>query len=238
MHLLPCPFCQFSDSDEYFLAQHVETVHPESGQPSFVARHFLEPMKVDQEHHEEGARLRDAPSRDYIECECGEAVALSEFDDHVQLHSAESADMAADTAELLGGDKSSVLRVSSVRPPSFGTVDVDPKPTSLDGAFSLDNRHPIELSKARHKSRGIGKKHQYGVKEWVDLLLGASSSNSLAKHDRAKNKRAKRLGVSYLFMAMFKTEMYTREPSLVRLPTKSTCLDGCINSLNEAQKPL
>ncbi|KAL8702565.1 MAG: hypothetical protein Q9201_004262 [Fulgogasparrea decipioides] len=98
---LSCPFCPFSDPNPYALAEHVETIHPETDEPSFVPRSFLQDDRLEREDCKDTANAWNAPSQDYIECECGEAVPLSEFGDHVQLHSAESADMAVDTAEII-----------------------------------------------------------------------------------------------------------------------------------------
>ncbi|KAL8873426.1 MAG: hypothetical protein Q9174_001101 [Haloplaca sp. 1 TL-2023] len=99
-----CPFCPFPNSSPYVLAQHVETDHPESDQPPFVPRDILQDVLKEEQgrkiHDVDSAITSSAPS-DYIDCECGEAIPLADFDDHVQLHSAESADMAGDAAELL-----------------------------------------------------------------------------------------------------------------------------------------
>ncbi|KAL8739278.1 MAG: hypothetical protein Q9181_000008 [Wetmoreana brouardii] len=101
-----CPFCPFSDPNPYVLAQHVETIHPETDEPSFVPRGFLQHDRPEREDCKGTANTWNAPSQDYIECECSEAVPLNEFDDHVQLHSAESADMAVDTAEIILSSRS------------------------------------------------------------------------------------------------------------------------------------
>lgn len=103
MNAPSCPFCAFCNPSPYFLAQHVEAVHPEKDEPPFVSRHFLDVDLPGDGGGEVATTCRGVPSQDYIECECGETVLLSEFDDHVQLHAAESADMAVGTAQLPTG---------------------------------------------------------------------------------------------------------------------------------------
>ncbi|KAL9045419.1 MAG: hypothetical protein Q9206_007297, partial [Seirophora lacunosa] len=103
MNAPSCPFCPFSNPSPYFLAQHVEAVHPEKDEPPFVSRHFLDVDLPGDGGREVATTCRGVPSQDYIECECGETVLLSEFNDHVQLHAAESADMAVGTAQLPAG---------------------------------------------------------------------------------------------------------------------------------------
>ena len=65
---LYCPFCPFENVDEFLLVQHVETVHPESGE-------VLSTVK-DGSRQEQQAKVFFGQSRsaedDYLECFCGE----------------------------------------------------------------------------------------------------------------------------------------------------------------------
>ena len=185
-----CPFCPFSDSNPYVLAQHVETVHPEDGEPSFVSRQFLEedlPTRC-----EEATTIQEAPSQDYIECECGEAIAVSDFEEHAQLHSAEAADTAADMAEIVGRLELSTQDHSTGLDLLSGPVgSTDPLPMAIE---SPDNHHSKRSSKLKQSSRGVDHGSQPSVKDRVALLLGPNAFRK--RSDVAKHRNAKRLGVS------------------------------------------
>lgn len=185
-----CPFCPFSDSNPYFLAQHVETLHPEDGEPSFVSRHFLEddvPAGC-----KEATTVREAPSQPYIECECGEAIAASDFEDHAQLHSAEAADTAADMAEIVGAPALPAQLYSTALNRTAGSVE----PTvSIPMAINSPGIHQsANSSKPRQASRAIDHGSQIAAKDRLALLLGSNVSRK--KRDGAKHRNAKRLGVS------------------------------------------
>ena len=200
MDSLSCPFCPFSDPSPYFLAQHVETIHPEDDEPSFLARHLLDVDDSKDASREAIATGQDAPSHDYIECECGEAVLLSEFDDHVQLHSAESADMAVDTTLLPGRATSSRPHDGLSLPPTASPLRL----LDLNSLLETNNatsppNHYYETKCPKPGQGPIGdshKRHHHTVKEWIDLLLGSDASRSRPKTDTTKHKNAKRLGVS------------------------------------------
>lgn len=118
-----CPFCPFSDSDFYFLAQHVELYHPENGASPFIV------TEGDAPYHMEDATGRDSedvtkPHWDpdqqdlsvtngqhpntsmdeeqdsYIDCphKCGETITPEELPIHLDLHVAEK--MALDEVEM------------------------------------------------------------------------------------------------------------------------------------------
>ncbi|KAL8914100.1 MAG: hypothetical protein Q9171_001216 [Xanthocarpia ochracea] len=187
-----CPFCPFSDSNPYVLAQHVETVHPEDGEPSFVSRQFLEedlPTRC-----EEATTTQEAPSQDYIECECGEAIAVSDFEDHAQLHSAEAADTAADMAQIVGRLELSTQDHSTGLDLLSGPVgSTDPVPMAIQ---SPDNHHSKRPSKSKQSSRGVDHGSQPSVKDRVALLLGPNAFRK--RSDVAKHRNAKRLGEAEL----------------------------------------
>lgn len=99
-----CPFCEFTDSDSYFLAQHVELCHPEDGYSPFIAVENDRGPKLttDSEERHRGPNditLSNTPAGDehsidtnsYVECPagCGEAITVAELPSHLDLHSAE-----------------------------------------------------------------------------------------------------------------------------------------------------
>ncbi|KAI4128568.1 MAG: hypothetical protein LQ338_002662 [Usnochroma carphineum] len=200
-----CPFCPFSDHSPYFLAQHIEAIHPEPDEPSFVSRHFLEDKTLMDVIRKEATTVEDAPSQDYIDCECGEAVLLGEFDDHVQLHSAESADMAVDTSQLPAGVTLSPPQQRLTRPPTappLRSVVLNAIPAVAKVAESPGYHHGTRPSKRKHdlhdKHGDKQDKQQHTVKEWIDLLLGSNASPSRANVHAPSAKDVKRLGKAEL----------------------------------------
>lgn len=182
---LSCPFCPLFDPSPYFLAQHVETVHPEPDEVPFVPRKFLaEDHAVDPK---EAATVPDAPSQ-YLECQCGEAILISEWDDHFQGHTAESADAANDMAEIIGEARFPALEDS---------IGASATSARLDLAKSMpEATHPVQTkqSKLMKNSRGLYHRDQYTARDWVTRLLGPDASRK--KANSANHKDAKRLGVS------------------------------------------
>ncbi|KAL8909643.1 MAG: hypothetical protein Q9207_000141 [Kuettlingeria erythrocarpa] len=192
-----CPFCPFSDPSPYFLAQHIERLHPEPGEPSFVSRHFLEDGKTDDIASREATTGTSAPSQNYLECECGEAVLLSEFDDHVQLHSAESADMAVGTTQLPVGVTLTAPHRSNNWLFPLQPEDSNTHRTAEDYATPFDHNRGTEPTKAKHHvSYTRHDKQNYTVKGWIDFLLGSSPTHT--KQSATQPKDVRRLGKAEL----------------------------------------
>lgn len=93
---LSCPFCEFSDHDNYFLSQHVEVCHPEEEtSPSdrqdggkAAIRTYEESFRRVQSRLTNEHSDRDS----YIDCPhgCGETVTTAELQTHLDLHIAET----------------------------------------------------------------------------------------------------------------------------------------------------
>lgn len=135
--LLSCPFCSFTDSDAYFLTQHVELCHPENGHSPFIA---------DQESSSEAVE-GDAGAREYIDCPrgCGEIVLGADLPSHLNLHAAE---------DIAFEDEEAEVRQYEETPPDYED-DFDRAPEHLDEEDSL--RLHKGLSKVRHRHDGNGK---------------------------------------------------------------------------------
>jgi hypothetical protein len=89
---LSCPFCSFTDSDAYFLTQHVELCHPENGRSPFIAE------------REEGAESleREANAGEYLDCPrgCGESILAADLPNHLNLHAAEDIALEDEETEV------------------------------------------------------------------------------------------------------------------------------------------
>lgn len=169
--------------------QHVELVHPETGDSPFVVKDEGEKRKsVDRVG--EGAGSRGATAGDgYIECECGETVLLSDFSSHSDLHLAEG--MAFEEAEKAGlnSDTTILSREQSY----YSDADTLASKRSTD-ASSYSSNHSSPGSNPRSRSRGAIHKHPYSIKDWANVLLG-SSPPPRPKTTKARRKSTKRLGV-------------------------------------------
>ncbi|OJD12604.1 hypothetical protein AJ78_06828 [Emergomyces pasteurianus Ep9510] len=101
VNVLPCPFCDFSDSDPYFLTQHVELCHPENGESPFIAAEEPSPSRqnhsADRETSDSPVPPIKSPANDdnplhgYVDCphDCGEIISTAELSSHLDLHMAE-----------------------------------------------------------------------------------------------------------------------------------------------------
>ncbi|GAD95818.1 hypothetical protein CPC735_028710 [Paecilomyces variotii No. 5] len=136
--LLSCPFCSFSDSDAYFLTQHVELCHPENGHSPFIA---------EQQEGSSEAVEGEEGAREYIDCPrgCGEIVLGADLPSHLNLHAAEDIAFEDEEAEVKQFEEM----------PAEYEDDFDRAPGHSDEEDSL--RLHKGLSKVRHRQGGNGK---------------------------------------------------------------------------------
>ena len=181
--LLNCPFCDFTDHDHIFLLQHVETIHPEGGQPSpFAVREELEelihPVEAPAEEME-GARDH---SSEYIECQCGEFCLLTEFESHLEMHYAES----------MGLDETSKAPVDVTAPDS--TIHRASN-TSIHIVTPSPSRPVPIRSVVDRQHRSSSRKAGSAVRDLVDVLCHSTSPPSRRLSQPARSRVPRRLGV-------------------------------------------
>ncbi|KAK4127700.1 DUF1671-domain-containing protein [Parathielavia appendiculata] len=197
-----CPFCGWtSDSGEYGMLLHIETLHSE-GESPFTAR--------------EDSAVEDSGTTenlDYVECPvdgCGDLIVLQELDYHLELHSQEEADSVQ--------EKSAVKSVTEAAPCTSGpsrmhreagrhrqsTDDSDkndrqanaisawrrllkmPGSSSGHGILSFKRQQNEKHSSAGHSIRGkrLSKAHlgKYAYEErmpdWLVVLLKKGGQNT------------------------------------------------------------
>ena len=181
--LLDCPLCDFSDHDHIFLLQHVETIHPEGGNPSpFVVREELEELihPVDAAAEEmEGAR---DGSPEYIECQCGEFCLLTEFESHLEMHYAESMEF----------DETSKAPVDVATP---DTTINRASNTPIHIVTSGPSRPVPIRSVVDHPHRSSSRKAGSAVRDLVDVLCHSTSPPSKKLSQPARSRVPRRLGV-------------------------------------------
>jgi hypothetical protein len=193
MEDLPCPFCDFTDKDSYFLMQHVELIHPENGESPFIIRHDDPPSRACRSEDEEAAQQdeqrplsRNSREHAYIECpyDCGELVLSAELSSHKDFHVAEGMALAEAglprDVQLSTAPYDDVQDVNDIS--NHFTTDI---PKSLR---NLDQRDSSTPPRKYTKKRTPLK----------DLLLGSPSAprRRPVKPEDVTDGRTRRLGVS------------------------------------------
>ena len=194
---LSCPFCDFRDSDEYFLLQHVELLHPENGQSPFIAQEEVtQPYSSSLKTIEEGKKLEEgakdskdlpngAPStHDYVECSvCSEFIVSAESATHQDLHVAENI-QTMEWAEVSSEHRPSKLELSTGPCNDENALQDIANSFSTDIPRSLRNYDQIKGRKAGEKRRRPSLK---------ELLLGSPPKRSPSKF--SSPQKTQRLGV-------------------------------------------
>ena len=178
--LLNCPFCDFTDHDHIFLLQHVETIHPEGGQPSpfAVREQLIHPIKPSAKEME-GARDN---SSGYIECQCGEFCLLTEFESHLEMHYAES----------MGFDETSKA-LADITAPEPTPHLASPNPVQI---LTSGPSQPVPIRSAVDcRQLGSSRKSSSAVRDFVDVLCHSTSPTSRKPSQAARSRVPRRLGV-------------------------------------------
>ncbi|KAM5437552.1 hypothetical protein McanMca71_000832 [Microsporum canis] len=159
---LSCPFCHFTDTDAYFLTQHVELCHPENGTSPF--------LETEEESDIENARKpgwwhgdtrlytdEDAETDiiKYIDCPtgCGEAVTEAQLTSHLDLHLAEG--LALEELKGIDAKESDMEVPGNIDPEDFEDEELSPKLSKALGKYD-GKRHrdaPVYSKTPKQKKR-------------------------------------------------------------------------------------
>lgn len=173
---IDCPFCPYSDDEYLYVIEHVECCHSEVGESPFAVKEESDKTVMVKDDYQTGARASDAVFDDeYVECDCGELVVISEFASHIALH--ESEQTITDVATP------ATILYTSKSPEPIGesnNVALMGKPETSAAASSEGKSSPKRRSHTGHR-----KSHRL-VHSSMDTLLGPM---------RAKHKSPRRLGV-------------------------------------------
>ncbi|KAF3406622.1 Zinc finger with UFM1-specific peptidase domain protein [Talaromyces pinophilus] len=200
--LLSCPFCEFEDYDSEFLSQHVAYCHPEdpaASLPTHTHQDWAVAGEDLQAAQTDSLAALDNTDDLYIPCPhgCGEEVAKTELQLHLDLHVAESVALD-ETGDLHlqvddGGQRAARMKVVEDTHHDFDDDNDDSdlhqddmvahgKDIVLKGK-STDNRqrHKKDVSKpSQHGHKGIrrlGRKelgpyaHEKQMPSWLQKLL-------------------------------------------------------------------
>ncbi|PGG99870.1 hypothetical protein GX51_06081 [Blastomyces parvus] len=200
--VLPCPFCEFSDSDPYFLTQHVELCHPENGTSPFIAPEEPSPTPHNLNHSTnhtsesstgpsvEPSTNDDDPLDGYVDCPhgCGEIISTTELSTHLDLHMAE--DMASEDAPGGVATKNEPFEEESEANVDYTYDDIESRfSTNLPKA--LRNRDNVLQPKSSRKGSHRDSKATSGPSE-------KRKRKSKRNHRAAGGGFVKRLGRSEL----------------------------------------
>lgn len=241
IELLDCPMCDFTvlPSDNYILHLHFEQVHTTDS--PFVVEDDAEsqPPPLPPRPSSKRKHSGDTPSSDEEEnivvCpepDCGEAVPLSDFNDHLDYHAAES----------LSFDETTGKYHSHHSSPTMQSVAVAQQMGLSNNTFT-DHTFGTDLPDALRRNEGQGRKikkhaprHRSNTNSSEKSTLSRSilSFNPFAKLDKTvkpPNKTA-RLGVSVVLLIAGSHELILlRNPNLVPMPGKIACPSGYMINL-------
>jgi hypothetical protein len=202
--LLECPMCDFTvlPTDDYILQLHFEQMHTtdspfrieddtESPPPA------LPPPRPDSKRKS----VADTPSSDEEEntvtCpepDCGEAVLLTDFNDHLDFHAAESLSFDETTGKYHSHHSSATMQGLATHRPQRGyTQDEYTSTIDLPETLKKHESHGHKLKKRSHRNRS-----NTNSSEKSTLSRSIVTFNPFAKMDKTIKPPSKsaRLGAS------------------------------------------
>lgn len=202
----------------------METQHPEDGPSPFVAQDDASIAAL--------ISLQEEQDVEYISCPvegCGEALLLTELDNHVEMHEEEENHSPRDSSESSRSAKR--LKTTPQTEASFDT--------KLSYALrNLDNDDDGHLAheKSSHDRQTAAKNTWKSILKMPDQ----PASKVASKSTPIANSGKKRLGVSTPFLPPSQSHVYlnlSRNPNLVLMPMRSKCQDGWSNCLKKKMVP-
>ncbi|UPX12498.1 uncharacterized protein EKO05_0003043 [Ascochyta rabiei] len=163
MELLDCPLCDFTvlPTDDYVLQLHFEQVHTE-GSP-FIINDETEPLPPSVGSSSKSKHVQATTSSDEEETtvacpepDCGELVLLDDFNDHLDLHAAETLSFDETTGKyhsyhsVNDMHKPPATQLSHRRSSKAAASDYLYDTESLDGSRKSDNHGKI---RKKHRDR-------------------------------------------------------------------------------------
>ncbi|KAF4634667.1 hypothetical protein G7Y89_g3448 [Cudoniella acicularis] len=175
-----CPFCGFDTNSEYQIMLHMETKHAEGDESPFVVKDddasIAAILAMDEERSTE-PQYSNCPVEG-----CGEALLWSEFDSHLEMHSAE-----LETGDDESGPASKKLKLNPAAEASFSTK-LSHALRNIDDVDDRSSSSRSPESDRQEKAKDIWKK----MLKMPDTPSKSSSSTTTSKNAR------RRLGKSEL----------------------------------------
>lgn len=178
---IECPFCSFHAFDTIYIVEHIEIYHPEDEHASSDTEHI--PKHVTPEKYfEGGSQSHDNDSEvEYIQCECGENVQLSEFTNHLALHMSEEITSYANLPQAEEYRASSIQAIS----PTESTTEI------RSHLRTSSNRRKTD----KHADHSEQRKVPHSKQRLTGRGLGSSPSNTRPSIAKPRHGAPRRLGV-------------------------------------------
>ncbi|KAI4941150.1 hypothetical protein J4E91_010941 [Alternaria rosae] len=212
MELLECPMCDFTvlQKDDYILQLHFEQVHTENS--PFVIENDPEPLPPSLPTRPSSLRhdTEGTPSSDDSEEEesttvcpdpnCGEVVPLSDFNDHLEYHNAETLSFDETTGKYHSHHSSATMQDSTSSRRSHAS---QARTTTSERSFSTDLSDALKRTDAHgRKPKKHPHRHRRDTDDSEKSTIGRSilGFNPFAKPDKSVKPPIKsaRLGKSEL----------------------------------------
>jgi hypothetical protein len=203
MELLDCPLCDFTvrPTDDYILQLHFEQVHTEDS--PFVVKDDPEPLPRSRASSSKRKHEDDTTSSDDEEAtvacpepDCGEVVLLDDYNDHLDLHAAETLSFDETTGGYHSHHSSSNMHTSAAKHSSH---------RQSSKAASSDSRYDTESVEGSRNNDSHGKKKHHRDRRGTDSSEKSTLARSILSFNPFKDKSVKppnksaRLGVSVPF---------------------------------------
>lgn len=178
---IDCPFCSFNVSDLLDILEHIEHYHPDDKQGSSDTNH-IHGYLVPESYLEGGTRSHDTCSEvEYIQCECGEHVEVSEFTSHLALHVSEEFTSYSNLPQAEEYGPSSTRASSS---------------TEFTTETGSQLRAPSSRRKtSKHADHSEQRKAPYSKRSLTGRCLGPSTSHTRQSIAKTRHTAPRRLGV-------------------------------------------
>ena len=204
MELLDCPLCDFTvrPTDEYILQLHFEQVHTE-GSP-FVVRDGPEPLppsrgSSSKRKHEDNTTSSD-DEESTVACpepDCGEVVLLDDYNDHLDLHAAETLSFDDTTGEYHSHHSSSSMHKSAAKHNSHRRSS---KAASSDYRYDTDSLDGSRNNDSHDKKKHHRDRRGTDSSEKSTLARSILSFNPFQEKSVKPPNKSARLGVSVPFV--------------------------------------
>lgn len=178
---IECPFCDFHAFDTIYVVEHIDIYHPEDYYGSSDTEDI--PKRFTPEKYVEGdSRSNDNDSEvEYIQCECGENVQLSEFTNHLTLHMSEEITSYANLPQAEEYRASSIQAISPIE--------------SLTETWSHLRTSSHRRKTGKHVDHSEQRKVPHSKQRLTGRGLGVSPSNTRPRIAKPRHGAPRRLGV-------------------------------------------
>lgn len=181
---IDCPFCSFHACDTIYIVEHIEVYHPEN-KHGFSDAERIPGRFTPEKCLEEGSEFHDDDSEiEYVQCECGENVQLSEFTNHLALHMSEEMISYANLSQAEEYRDSSIQAISSTESTTDTRSHLRTSSTRKKTGKHADHSEQRKVSHSKQRMKGRSP--------------GSFSSHARPSVAKPRHGAPRRLGVGWL----------------------------------------